>query len=164
MRTNDRQRGRWVTDKPSLSALTDHERTAGLDDWAARERQANADRVAQLAAEQATRDARAAAVMARALAVGCDNGAGVCQFCGVELGSDDTDALTHPDNGCPGPRPTCERCGKPWKLGAGGRYEPACSAAEHAQRDRDTAWALATRERNPLVAPPRAYKDGDDDD
>lgn len=150
-----------MRETPPTPALSDAERGAPLESWTEREARLAAERATQKAADDAARDHVFEARLARARAWGCDDGAGACLFCSVPLGTDAGGKHTHPDNGCPGPGRKCTTCGKSYAYD-GKRWTPTCSPAEHEQRTRDNAWALATRTHNPLVPPPRAFRDGDD--
>jgi hypothetical protein len=145
-----------------VPVLTEAERTAPLESWTEREARLTRDRVAAMAAKAALDAAEFDARLARARAWGCDDGDGSCLHCGVPLGTDASGAQTHVDNGCPGPARSCHECGTPWTYD-GKRWMPACSPAEHEARARAATWALATKTHNPLSAPPRAYKDSDND-
>lgn len=132
--------------------------------WLEREARLGVERAAFRAAEQARQEHEFDARLSRARAWNCDDGRGFCQYCGVMLGVDATSAHTHPDNGCPGPPRSCGECSKPWAFDtATGRWNPTCTAGEHEQRIRDSRWALATKNANPLSPPPRVYRDDNDE-
>ena len=146
-----------------MSGLSDAEQRAPLESWTEREARLRAERARELAADRERIEHEAEARMARLRAIGCDDGAGTCKFCGILLGTDEQGRHTHPDNRCPGPGRVCDTCGKPWAFDAAcGRWNPTCSPAEHEARERARMWTVATAERDPLAPPRRVRRDDDD--
>lgn len=134
-----------------------------LETWLEREARLRLERETRSRAARREAEQRGAAAMARMLATACDDGCGMCRYCGAALAIDATGARAHPDVLCPGPGRECDTCGKPWAWDARtGRWNPTCAPSEHESRARAASWQLATARHNPLNPPPRVYKDNDE--
>jgi hypothetical protein len=138
------------------------------EDWLTRERRIAVEREHKLARASSEAEHRFEALLARTRAIGCDDGRGVCLFCGVVLGVDAEQNFTHPDNDCLGPPRTCDICGMPYTVDTrGGRrtYVPACSAYEHERAAaRRNEIAIERVRPSVLDRPRRVRRDIDDVD
>jgi len=138
------------------------------ESWIERERRIHAEREIELAQRRSAAEHAFEARLARARAVGCDDGRGLCRYCGCVLGADHNGTATHPNNACEGPPPTCDVCGKPLSKSEGNakRYVSTCTPEDHL---RATSHITATGTafgpaRAELVRPVRVRRDIDDVD
>jgi hypothetical protein len=97
--------------------------------WKARSDEERARRRHEERAEADRRHREGDAHMSRILGAAADNGAGVCRWCGLTLGTDDEGRRTHPIvRECSGPTPTaCGLCDAPHRWDATvGRWTHVC--------------------------------------
>src|SRR4051812_10104135 len=103
-----------------------------VETWMDRERRVRAEKERETREANDKREREFQKSAARMRALGCDDGKGVCKWCGCVLTFDSESRAMHADNECPGPPPKpCAVCNKPLVF-ADKRWRETCTAEEHA--------------------------------